>query len=315
MSDQDTYRELKQLAQRVTKVFMVATPEELLEPLRQIAATENEWKTLVLSALSGLESVMHAASLPYQLTCDAVLARRFQAFHSAERIRGLKEVSTGEGLSPDQEAHAYDRAQHKMKTFIKSDTGSDEIRNTILNDLSHHMDFEPVSVGASELIVQSLVSTWGVFETFAGSFIIQWLNGHPASAKSLVTCKDLKNYFSKPVIEIDAIDQHGFDLTHAMGSVLFDGKKLNNLAILKTILGELFSDPSLQSGLAKLWSLNQKRHLFVHKRGIVDKNFIENTGQNATIGTRLVVDCDDLEQHIIDVQNAILLTLTAANII
>jgi len=196
---------------------------------------------------------------------------------------------------------------------MESKAGSSEIQKNILNDLSDHMDYSPVNTGAYELLVQCLISTWGVFETFAASFIISWLNANPRAAKSVVASSELKEYFGRPVLEIDVIDAHGFDLTRSMGSALFRGKKLDNLTVVKAILGLLFSDAELQKALGKLWLLNQQRHLFVHRRGVADEKYLKNTKTNIALGQRLIIESDDLEKHIMDVHDAIVCAIETAN--
>jgi len=69
----------------------------------------------------------------------------------------------------------------------------------------------------------------------------------------------------------------------------------------------LFSDPVVRDALGEeLWMLNQRRHLYVHKRGLVDQEYLSRTKDKVPLGHRLVVTSYDVEGYLIAVKSAII---------
>jgi hypothetical protein len=62
-------------------------------------------------------------------------------------------------------------------------------------------------------------------------------------------------------------------------SVLFPSNERLNQALNKT----------------ELWVLFQRRHLIVHRRGVIDQIYLDATGENYPLGSKLNVRPDDFE--------------------
>jgi len=129
-----------------------------------------------------------------------------------------------------------------------------------------------------------------------------------------LSAADLKTYLGKQVVDIDAIDEQGFDLTRSMGTMIFREKRLDNLAVIRSVLNALLNNDHVREALGdELWLLNQRRHLFVHKRGLVDQEYLKRTGDKVLPGQRLRVSSNDIERYITAVQKAIIEITAAAN--
>jgi hypothetical protein len=48
----------------------------------------------------------------------------------------------------------------------------------------------------------------------------------------------------------------------------------------------------------EMWVLNQRRHLIVHRRGIVDASYIANTGDALALGAELTISPNELERYL-----------------
>ncbi|MFN7004075.1 MAG: hypothetical protein ACK4NW_11690, partial [Roseinatronobacter sp.] len=145
-----------------------------------------------------------------------------------------------------------------------------------------------------------------VFESFSKSFVIDWINNNPSSAVSVASSSDLRNFFGKQIIDIGIIGDHGFDLSRSMGHVLFNERRLDSLSVIREVFKSLFSSSVVQSALGdQLWLLNQRRHLFVHKRGVVDTGYLSKTAALENKGDRLVLTSDDVKKHLVAVRDAI----------
>jgi hypothetical protein len=86
-----------------------------------------------------------------------------------------------------------------------------------------------------------------------------------------------------------------------MGTFLLQAADFSELAVIKDTYSVLFpSDNSLRTALNEgtLWTLYQRRHLIVHRRGVVDRQYLENTGETLEIGSQLVVSPEDIKNYI-----------------
>lgn len=303
----------RDLAIKVSQVFMIFPSETFLEPLKPYSDGDCPCARCIATAAEGLHSAVSAAGLPFQLVQDSVTQRRFDSFHASERILALIPEKPNSGLSEEAQLLAYKSASQKMKDFLETDEGTDSMRDQILSDLDHRMGSANVRVAAQELLIQTLISTWSIFESFARSIIIAWLNEDPRRASSVLDSPDLKDFFGRKVVDFETIGDHNFDLSRSMGTVLFKDRRLDSLRVIRGSMKALLSSQAVQTALGKdLWILNQRRHLFVHNRGVVDAAYVSKTAETTPIGEKLTLKCDDVIEHLIAVRTAILAVGDAA---
>ena len=48
----------------------------------------------------------------------------------------------------------------------------------------------------------------------------------------------------------------------------------------------------------RLWTIAQRRHLIVHRRAVVDNDFLKNTGEQLALGEKLRVSPAELEDSL-----------------
>lgn len=296
---------------RVRSAFFIYSSDKLLEPLDRFLASEHSWTHLLRDAADGLRGATSAASLPFELIHDAVNQRRFDRILGAERIRLLPLPSEQEVENADE--LALSRAQESMRRFLDSLEGRNFVRDSIVYELDRSLRTPTICSAAAELLIQTLVSTWTIFESFARSFSIAWINGDPRRAEPVLASPDLKEYFGKQVVDIKVIGDHDFNLSKSMGNILFREKRLDSLPVIRSVMEALFNDVHIRAALGDdVWMLNQRRHLFVHKRGLVDREYLERTGDSAPAGKRLHITSHDVERYLESVQRAVIAIATAA---
>jgi hypothetical protein len=290
---------IERIAERVRMSFLIVSEEKLFGPFEKFQRTGSSWRSIVVSAVEGLESVASAGCLPFQLVHDSVQQRRFDRFHSAESIRCLVDVKPGADLTEELKVRARENADRAMIAFVNSEEGQKTIRDEVLHELDHRLRSITVKNATQELLVQTLISTWSVFESFARSFVVAWVNADPQRASAVLSSLDLKDFFGKQVVDLEVIGKHGFDLSTSMGKIVFEGRKLDNLTTIRAIMKALFNEPEIQLSLDKeMWFLNQRRHLFVHKRGVVDEEYLLKTGDGAVLGNRLTINAFEIERYL-----------------
>ena len=139
---------------------------------------------------------------------------------------------------------------------------------------------------------------WGAFEAFVSDALIVFLNRNPKRASALLSDDKTKKHFSGRV-SIEAIESYGFDVSGSMGDLLLGERGIDSLAVIKDVFQTLFPTHSdLHATMKKdgLWLLWQRRHLLVHKRGLVDAAYLKQTGDKQPVGERLRISASYLDE-------------------
>jgi hypothetical protein len=226
----------------------------------------------------------------------------------------LARVEPHAGLSEEYETLALNESLKLMNEFLKTEEGSNYVRDSVVWELGRALEKPDVCEASAELLVQALISTWAIFEVFTSSFLITILNNNPGQAAQVCAGVEYKRHFGKPLVDLDAISLHGFDLSKSMGTILFGQRRLDGLNAVKDMLGAALPFESVRSALNSktLWILNQRRHLLVHKRGLIDAEYVRNTGDELPIGSRLRIRSTDVEGYLTAVRDTILAIVSAA---
>lgn len=303
--------------QEIRSSFLILPTDEFLRPLVVDHVSEATWTECLSNARAGLESVISAAGLPFELMNSSVVSHRFDRFFTAERIRALGEEypngNRDEFTKDERNRFAKEIADRKMAEFMASDAGRNEIVEHVLAVMDGQLDRPTVVFGAEELLIQALIGSWSVFEAFSRSMIVTLLNEFPRLVGNVVNSSDLKELLGKQPIDLQMIGEFGYDLSKSMGTVLFRSRRLDSLGHIRSIFKCIFSEREVQQALGKsVWVLNQRRHLFVHRRGIVDQEYLSNTGDSLPLGQKLRINALDLEESLRSVRDAIQSVCSAA---
>lgn len=305
--------------EKIKDSYLLLEFESFIDPVYS-AKKCNEFMALALAELADhLQSTILAASTPFLLIRQAVVARRFQAIHSAERIRAINpqdviENGPYQGLSVEANNQALQTAQAKLAAELADENGQKAIYGQIRSELLQGLDDAEAALAAQELLNQGAVGAWTAFEVFAKSVAKSVVNSQPTKGLALIKSDSTKAYFGgKGAIPAEILEEHQFDLTNSMGDAIFRSTKLESLSVIRAVFEILFPNSSEISHALKnkqLWMLNQRRHLIVHKRGIIDRHYLENTEDNFSPGERLRIQGDTLHNYLNMVRD---LALTIAN--
>jgi hypothetical protein len=271
----------------------VLPKEGLFEPLEQaVQATSALLRPNAQVFLSNLKSVSTVASIPFALTNSAALNLRFRSIHIAEKIRARK--SLGPDGEPTEEAlhEALQIANRRMSEEMQSRESRDEMDGLIVSNLKSLLDAPEFEAAARELLLETVVMVWGSFEVFITETVRLILNGNPQIATKLLADDSAKKHFPPRGISLDLLAEHQFNVATSMGDVLLADRRLDSLPVIKDVLGAMLPGATaLRQTLAtrELWTLAQRRHLIVHRRGIIDAPYLANTGDQSKVGERLKI--------------------------
>ena len=319
--------ETKKICLELLKYFLVPfeTEEATKEISELLPSLPAGFLTIAETFLDRIDATLQTTGAPYLLANQAAHDKHFQRLSMAERIRSLK-IDAVQGEADDEleerrAKEARQKANENMSEFCTSEEGIDAICfETAQFLLRLHKKKEVASV-ARELLLQGTFSTWSALEMLIGDGLIFLLNSDPKLVTKLLSDPNAKKKFEMPKLNADYLAERGFNLSNQMGSLLFEERDLSNLSAIRTACEAIFEDVELRTMLnaESLWLLNQKRHLIAHRRGVVDDEYLKNTGAKLTVGDHLYVSPGDFEKNLVEVLsigkrflNCVLLSVTHA---
>jgi hypothetical protein len=169
-----------------------------------------------------------------------------------------------------------------------------------IKDLEPFIDHPLVSMASKELMRQSVVLAWIAFEALATDLFVLALNSAPDLTIRVLRDEQCKKRFQlRDITRI--IEQHGFELSNRMGDVLKSLGNLDDPETIKAVFQVICpNNEPLRIALAQpdLWKLYQRRNLLVHRAGVVDNQFLEKTGEQFGVGTKLPVVSEDVSRFL-----------------
>lgn len=281
---------------RVREYFVIPPSEaEILGMFDGAAgALRPEYQTVARAFRHNLMAALSTVTMPFTFAAASAEQSHFQRFHMAERIRSGMDPKEPD---PELEQAAYEKARTRMQEFVASAEGNNAIVSGtcgfLLGSFEHGLES-----AAQELVQQGLVLVWSAFEVFCRDTFEAFLNLNPAKAKLLMDDATARKRFDAQKLPWETLFQHGFDLSTRLGSVLVGQQDFSDLPTIKLVFTTLFKgDAEIVRTLAEkdLWLLYQRRNLIVHRRGVVDRTYLDLTGETLSVGSRLAVNPDAFE--------------------
>jgi hypothetical protein len=282
------------LANVVRSVFLV--PPDFTEnatPLTELVPSlPDGLSQIALAFVENLQGVICTLSIPFHYTCSQVENLHWQRFLMAERIR-----ARGIEREEERDAIAIKIAKEKFGDYLQGD-GRDVLINGVLTHLKTLQDQSASLSAARELTRQGIVLVWGAIEVLARDSFVYLLNQRPVLAEKLLLEPANRKRFGVDKIDWDTLAAYGYDLSGNLGTFLISKADLTSVPAIRDAFGALFpTSTELRRKLSdrRLWDLCQKRNLIVHRRGIVDEQYLANTGDKLPIGTPLWVSPCEVE--------------------
>jgi len=261
-----------------------------------------------------LESVISTTALPFQMATSAVLQRRFQQLNIAERIRARAHIDESGEVPDSAQREAVEIARARFEEEKKAPDSANRVGDQVLADLVGLASHNAFGSAAFELLRQGTVLVWGALEVLAQDLFVVFVNQRPGAALDLMRDERTKRYFQLRDIPLDTLAEYDFDLSEKLGDVIVRDKAIDNLPTIRATFDVLApGNEAMRTALAEddLWNLNQRRHLIVHRRGIVDSAYLQKIGDVVAIGSDLRVSPKELERYLELVRTAGLSMLRA----
>jgi hypothetical protein len=260
--------------------------------------------------IHNLRSVYQLLSLPFGLVFqgseDAWLwSNIFMNLGHDHPGSGFPVMRMTESAFKEVVARAYDKARDNVD-------GAAVFFRMNLAKVSGKVDFVSASL---ELLNQGLVLIWSSFELLVGDVLCATLNAVPGIVGRVLSDPSAKRYLNGDKISMELLSEYGFDLSSAMGTALLRDLNLSSIRKMKAISSALFNSIELRKAFEShtLYLLSERRHLIVHRRGIVDAKYVRNAGDGRTEGEHLQIGKGELAIALEEVAGCGLSLLRAAD--
>ncbi len=245
-----------------------------------------------------LESVFSVAGMPYRLVWSWVRDRELTMLMSAEAIHllGRKDLS-----DDDLRKLVVERAQSRLEAEEGVPERRQELIVSLLTTLMETRKDAILTSAVSELLRQATVLAWSSLEVLAQDLFVSAVNATPDLVLELTGDEQARRLFSLRDVPLDLLAQYGFDVSQRMGEVLAQRRSIDSVQVMKVVYRVIApSDQELMKALGnrELWILNQRRNLIVHRRAIVDEQYLANTGESLQAGQEIVITPQDLDRYL-----------------
>lgn len=268
---------------------------------KELSTINNDFEELIKSFKHSLNSVIQSLSIPYIISWSRTNHHVFDKILTQELIKNAPlvtdELMGKEIDEKERRKNSIESAKKKFNARSGSDKGKDDFQHMTLKFLNDCLENNnELKIASKELLRQGIVLLWSVFEVLSRDFIKIFVNNNP----------EFFDKFGKKEIPTILLKEFSYDLSDHLGDVLIENVDWSNLNRIKEIYFKLFSEnkdlkKSLKSGL--LWKICQRRHLIVHRRGLIDQQYIEKTDDNFEVGEMLPIESSELIDYLLEVRN------------
>jgi hypothetical protein len=281
---------------RVRASFLIGEASDLFVPLDAWAPRQEAIAASLSAFRSNLQSAASVGSVLFTMAHSGVMERRFALIHTSERIRQLD--PDHRDLDDAREETALTLARARMDKDLQDQPFMNGIIREIINALHQRLEDAEMRQAAQELLRQTAVMIWGALEVIATDIIIEVLNRCPALFNEALTGETLKRLGLGKAVPVEVLHSYGFNISASMGTIFFGERRLDTLPAIAAVCDDLFANQALNLKLKStgIWTLFQRRHLIVHRRGIVDAQYLARTPDSFAPGEPLIVSAGDLHE-------------------
>jgi hypothetical protein len=255
--------------------FVAPPSEEFFELLdRVIEGEPEEISSVAIVFKNNLKNAMDTAGMPFYLI----------GMDARYTVSTLHMMLTGEN--------------------INFDDGNDVEIQAVLKRWGALASREDVYPSLIEHLRQSTVLLWGTFEAFSKDLFVTLLNAKPDLTEKLLENQGMKRKFDLKYLQFDELIEYGYNLSTKMGSILSKRTPINSFITIKEIFATILPNNDLLNETLNdkhLGILNQRRHLIVHKRAIIDDEYLNNTGEQLEKESYLIVTPQDFNSYLYSV--------------
>jgi hypothetical protein len=293
VDDSQEYKALQKILE--SKYFVPFMDAKLFEDFEAIlkSISDRDYVALGQAFQSNIHGLVTTLSFPFYMASSRVVDEQYD--HILEKLN----------LSPDALSTtnpSREEAIRKVSDAIKQAVLTDEGKFAFLKRTVSVLDdaYDKKQAAAIELLLQGAVLCWSALEVFCRDFFVVYMNKRPGMFSSLNKDDTTKKRFeltTKALIE--HLEGNDYNLSSRMGTILAHRQDFSDFATIQTTFRVLFKDQSPFDSDIKgnLSFLAARRHLIVHRRGVIDETY-RRCDESTAIGDRLNLTPEDIKVHV-----------------
>lgn len=166
---------------------------------------------------------------------------------------------------------------------------------------------------------QAVILLWSAYETYSRDVFVALLNEQPGLYNKIIKSPLKEKFSSSQIFSFSGLQKYDFTLGGKLGIAMADGKDFSSPSLLRSLFtlilpkGKYTEQLSIALESQNLWRLGHRRHLVAHRSGVVDENYLSQTGDGGQVaGTPLVVHGREIDEAISELAKTALLIFLSA---
>lgn len=167
----------------------------------------------------------------------------------------------------------------------------------VLGESAASQLFDPVC----EHLRQGTVLTWTALEVFCNDSFVTLLNHVPDLARTVMDHAGCKKRFDIKNIPLETLGKYSYNVSGKMGVLFTERQAIDHAAVMRDVFDAIAPQAVSLRGLLnqdRLWLLNHRRNLIVHRGALVDEFYLQSTGEQCRLGSRLEIDLGDIQKDL-----------------
>jgi len=261
---------------------------------------DEDYKNIANTFNYNVNSMLSALNIPFTLSINATQNQHHYRSRMVGIIESLKYKVTHHDIETDDpilDQIRGDIIKNEMNKLKTSEEVQEQFVLNIYRFLEPFTHEEETTGAASALLYQGAILLWSAFEALSKDLFITFINKNPHKIKDLLESPATKKRLNFNKITPETLMNYDFDITNKMGEIVAENQDFSDLETIKQIYDVMFPASLSDRLILKdndIWILSQKRHLIVHRGGIVDKKYLDKTGEALNSGDKLLMTPKDL---------------------
>ena len=294
VDDSQDYKAIKKLLE--SKYFVPFANGKLFAKLDAVLdpRSAKEYIDISQAFRSNIDGLATMLSFPFHMASDRVVDQQFERMlHKF----GLTKNPLSE-TNPFRNELVRQMAETMVQTVVSDKGKSDFLKETgdVLDDA-----YNKKPAALSESLLQGAVLCWSALEVFCRDFFVAYMNKHPDAFSALNKDENTKKRFELTTKTlIGHLEGNDYNLSSCMGNILAHRHDFSDFATIQATFRVLFRgkspfDSDIKGNLSLLAA---RRHLIVHRRGVIDEAY-RRYDESTVIGDRLNLTPKDIRFHIV----------------
>lgn len=216
-------------------------------------------------------------------------------------VEGTKLFFWSLGYVTEQQ-HDADKRIEKTNEWLREFVGSEDSKHkiaTVIDNLLAGFVQQPAL--AASLVTVNFVSVpamWTALECLARDLWIAFINNSSTSIAHKAFRALERDDVQRKFIAISDLVKYGFDIRNKVGNILASKFSFTDFEGIRNAFRVIEPEDDLASDTTAraLFLLEKTRHLLVHKAGYVDEKFKRETGDSSSLGTRITLTTDRMQE-------------------